>query len=114
MKTLVLDFSGCQQDFDTSCLHDLSLNGVMCHPKSEDGETPVPWDAGIEVRVNEHGIPMILMEGGAGASGFGYCMVKIPAARHDGWRFILEPNEDDEIEVKQILTENGISWTEER
>jgi hypothetical protein len=105
MKTLSLDLSKAHP-FGGQIFEDLSFNGLMVRPE-EDSDAPCPWDAGVEVTDLK-----INIEGGAGPSGYGTCLVTIPKDHKGSYVFVLEVVEENESEVIRLLEEYNIGYEE--
>ena len=44
----------------------------------DDGTTPIPWDTSVRIEEDKEGVEQLVLEGGAGPSGFGSVVVKLP------------------------------------
>ncbi len=109
-------FNDLYSDGDWTLLYDASLNGIEIEPTDE--ESPMCWDAGVEI----HG-GNIVINGGAGASGYGDVTIKYP--KHDTSLHTFkisfyedgmdhDKNVQDKIDqVRKLLTEAGVKMTEE-
>lgn len=81
---------------------DLTDNGVMVY--STDESFPIPWDAVVYVEGND-----LVLEGGAGPSGYGRAIVKVPVDRLPSSLkiYVQAFNRESEKELKSIFTEYG-------
>jgi hypothetical protein len=62
-------------------------------------EYPLPWDAMCSIQVPEfgqQGRPVFVLQGGAGASGWGSCTVHVPLADATMYRVQVELFNDDD------------------
>lgn len=95
---LIFPVKGCKPipDKDYDELFSRSYNGPMLNPYMQDEEAPKPWDATFSVERDE-----LIVEGSAGASGFGSCVVKVPLPRSmkdSSYSFIIEPKSQEDFD----------------
>jgi hypothetical protein len=57
----------------------------------------IPWDADFDVRVGKDGIMEFQLNGGAGPSGFGYCLVVVPLEKAQDYSIVLESFDGPEL-----------------
>lgn len=113
VRELILDLSDVDQDIPnlgTDEIFDLTLNGPMVVPTTDDIETPLPWDADFSIKGDD-----LIMHGGAGPHGWGSAVVKVPKSdvKPNGgdFKFILEPKDGESVErLKEILNNWGIGY----
>ena len=95
---LIFPVKGCKPipDKDYDELFSRSYNGPMLNPYMRDEEAPKPWDATFSVEKDE-----LIVEGSAGAGGFGSCVVKVPLPRSmkdASYSFIIEPKSQEDFD----------------
>lgn len=66
------------------CLIELSSPGA-----ADDG-VPIPWDAWVDIEKDKDGQDQLVLEGSAGASGFGYCKVVVPLAEASDYQIEVQ------------------------
>ena len=88
MDEIDFDLSQAQElpDEVYSLIWEVTFNGI-CIDTVNDYPYPLPWDAGVSIKGED-----LVLSGGAGESGFGSCVVKIPKEDQPKiYRIYMEP-----------------------
>lgn len=109
--TYVVKPSGLSDDWNGAAEAIMALDGadILIAP-TDAGETfPFPWDTYPTVEGDS-----IVIEGSAGASGYGYALVRVPRTDAD-WAFSVEVScpAENAAEVRSILDAAGIAYAAE-
>lgn len=79
MKTLKINFTKDSLRPSNEFLDSLWEDAFNIAVEREYEEAPMPWDAGWEIEYDQYKkTRTLILSGGAGASGYGYCEVKVP------------------------------------
>lgn len=82
-------------------LYEHTFNGILIQVK-EDSESPMAWDAGFEVAPNPNGQPLLVIDGGAGPSGYGRCHIEVPLL-DSPYLLSIEPMEDRTFQLGLLI-----------
>jgi hypothetical protein len=86
-------------------IYQLSYNGVTIMSKDQNDGFPMPWDADFGIEGDN-----LVLEGGAGPSGFGHCITKVPISRANNiidieiqWRRD-QSNQENSSRIESIIS----------